>query len=111
MGYNYFPDDVFIKSLKDLLNFEDHSLVQFYHRNIAYFIVLYFFFIAFFILKKREKNLYKPMIILSSILLIQIFLGIFTLISNLNILLASAHQISSVLLIFSALNLYNSKIN
>ena len=111
MGYNYFPDDIFIKSFKDLINFEDHSLVQFYHRNMAYLIVIYFFLIAFFILKKREKNLYKPMIILSTILLIQILLGIFTLISNLNILLASAHQISSVLLIFSALNLYNSKIN
>ena len=33
-------------------------------------------------------------------------LGIYTLVSGLNIFLASAHQITSVLLVFSALNLY-----
>ena len=33
-------------------------------------------------------------------------LGIFTLVSGLNIFLASTHQITSVLLVFSALNLY-----
>ena len=36
----------------------------------------------------------------------QIFLGVLTLISGLNIYLASAHQITSVLLVFGALNLY-----
>ena len=39
-------------------------------------------------------------------ILVQIILGVFTLISGLNIFLASLHQITSVLLILSALNLY-----
>jgi cytochrome c oxidase assembly protein subunit 15 len=39
-------------------------------------------------------------------LFLQIILGIYTLISGLNMYIASAHQITSVLLIFSALNLY-----
>ena len=30
MGYNYFPDDVFIKSLKDLLNFWTTKINQNY---------------------------------------------------------------------------------
>ena len=44
--------------------------------------------------------------ILFLVLFIQAILGIFTLISGLNIYLASAHQITSVLLVLSALNLY-----
>ena len=56
--------------------------------------------------KKKLKDLYNPLKILLFILFIQICLGIFTLISGLNIYLASAHQITSVLLVFSALNLY-----
>ena len=40
------------------------------------------------------------------ILLLQITLGVLTLISGLNIYLASAHQISSVILVFTAINLY-----
>ena len=39
-------------------------------------------------------------------LLLQVVLGIFTLISGLNILIASIHQITEVLLVLSAINLY-----
>ena len=51
-------------------------------------------------------DLFLPTLILIFFLFLQVILGIFTLISGLNIYLASAHQITSVLLIFSALNLY-----
>ena len=50
--------------------------------------------------------LYKPLKILLFFLTLQIVLGIFTLISGLNIYLASLHQITSIFLVFSALNLY-----
>ena len=43
-------------------------------------------------------------------LLLQVLIGIFTLISNLNIFLASAHQIVGVILVLSTLNLYYSTI-
>jgi len=108
MGLNYIPDDLQIDNFFNLLNFENHSLVQFYHRNMAYLITLYIFLLGYFILKKKNRNLHLPLSILFSILLLQILLGVLTLISNLNILIASAHQISSVILVLSALNLYYS---
>ena len=103
MGDNYIPNDIF---KINLLEFNNHSLVQFYHRNLAYIIILYVLFLSAFIYKNKIANLYNPLKILLFILLLQISLGIFTLISGLNIYIASLHQITSVLLVFSALNLY-----
>ncbi len=106
MNEQYFPNDLSIYKLHDIFEFDNRSLVQFYHRNLAYFIFMYILFIGIYIYKKKLSNLYKQLKILIFFLLLQILLGIFTLISGLNIYLASAHQITSVLLIFSALNLY-----
>ena len=58
---------------------------------------------------KRQKRLialYKPLNIFLFFLIFQVILGILTLISGLNIYLASFHQITGVLLVLSALNLY-----
>ena len=109
MGKNFFPNDLTILTSKYIIDFNNHSLVQFYHRNLAYFTILYVSLMTLFIYKKKIIFLYKPLYILLIILFLQIFLGIYTLISGLNIYLASAHQITSVLLIFSALNLYYFK--
>ena len=106
MGNEYFPNDINVKKYYDLLDFDNHSLVQFYHRNLAYFILIYVLFLAIHIFKKKEKFLFKPLLILIFILITQVVLGIITLISGLNIYLASAHQIAGVFLIFSAINLY-----
>jgi cytochrome c oxidase assembly protein subunit 15 len=59
MGYNYFPDDSIIRNLNDLINFENHSLVQFYHRNLAYLVTIYVCFISYLVLKKKDKKLNK----------------------------------------------------
>ena len=106
MGENYFPNDISIKNFKNIFDFDNHSLVQFYHRNLAYIIFLNILFIIIFIYKRKIIKLYNPLKILIIVSLLQIILGIFTLISGLNIYLASAHQITSVLLVFSAINLY-----
>ena len=106
MGENYFPNDLNTNNYSNFLEFDNHSLVQFYHRNLAYLIISYVFFLSVFIYKIRIKKLYGPLVILVFFLILQIILGIITLISGLNIYLASAHQITSVLLVFSALNLY-----
>ncbi len=106
MGYTYFPNDLDYEKLVDLFNFNNHSLVQFYHRNLAYVITLYIFFLSLFIFRKKIKRLFKPTLIMLFFLFTQVFLGIYTLISGLNIYLASAHQITSVLLVFSSINLY-----
>ena len=107
MGHSYFPNDITFDNFNNIINFNDQSLVQFYHRNLAYFITIYILVLGFFIYKKNLNNLFKPLKIVIIFLLIQIILGILTLISALNIYLASSHQISSVLLVFSAINLYH----
>ena len=106
MGQSYFPTDFTIKGLNNFFEFNNHSLVQFYHRNLAYLISLYILFLGFFIFIKKLKKLIRPYFVMFIFIIFQIVLGILTLISDLNIYLASAHQISSVLLLFSALNLY-----
>ena len=106
MGQSYFPNDINITSIKNLFDFDNHSLIQFYHRNLAYLITIYILIFASYIYKKKIKNLYKPLFLILTFLLLQIALGIMTLVSGLNIYLASSHQISSVLLVFSAINLY-----
>ena len=106
MGYSYFPNDFTFEGLQSIINMSNHSLVQFYHRNLAYLITLYFFILSFYIYKTNLINLFTPLKIMFVFLLLQIILGVLTLVSGLNIYLASAHQISSVLLVFSAINLY-----
>tara|TARA_B100000242_G_scaffold6931_1_gene4465 strand:- start:903 stop:1928 length:1026 start_codon:yes stop_codon:yes gene_type:complete len=110
MGNSYLPNDIQNIDTKSLLNFENHSLVQFYHRNLAYFITFYILFLTYFIFNKKISKLYKPISLVLILLLIQIILGIFTLLSDLNIYLSSSHQITSVLLVFSVINLYYSYI-
>ena len=110
MGLNYFPNDLIITNLFNLLNFDNHSLVQFYHRNTAYLVALYILVLNYMILKKKKFRIFTPSILLIVIVILQVFLGILTLISNLNIYLASSHQILSVILILSALYLYYSMI-
>ena len=106
MGESYVPNDIIFKNISSFFDFNSHSLTQFYHRNIAYFIIFYVLILLFFIIKYKMRNLFKPILILFLLMLIQVILGVFTLISGLNLYLASAHQINSVLLVFSAINLY-----
>ena len=111
MNNAYFPNDININSLKDIFDFKNHGLIQFYHRNIAYLILFYILIIGFFIFRNNEHKLIKPFYFLSFFLALQVFLGIMTLISGLNIFLASAHQICSLLLMLSSINLYYNYIN
>ena len=106
MGDSFIPDDVKIYNFEIFSNLSNHSIVQFYHRNLAYFIIFYVLLLTVFIFKKKHKHLYQPSKILLIVLFLQAILGVLTLISGINLYLASAHQIISVLLVFSAINLY-----
>ena len=110
MGDSYVPNDTLFINFESYLDFNNRSLLQFYHRNLAYLIIFYLIILSISIYRNKIKHLFKSLKYLLSILVLQILLGIFTLLSGLNIFLASAHQISSVLLIFSALNLYFLKV-
>ena len=106
MGYTYLPNDLIFNNTNDVFDFNNHSLVQFYHRNLAYFITFYILALTFYIYNKRLTSLYSAMKLVIIFLILQVILGILTLLSSLNIYLASAHQITSVILVFSAINLY-----
>ena len=102
MGSSYFPDD---NSIGDLLNFEafnDPSLVQFIHRNLAYLIFVFYLLILFVVYKNNLQSLYKATKIIGFILIVQIVLGILTLLSSAQIIVSSLHQISSIFLVSSS---------
>ncbi len=106
MGDTFYPDDQYKDYLKNFYNLSDRSIVQFNHRNFAYLVIIYTLFLSIYIYWKKMFNLYKPLKVLIFFLTLQVILGIFTLVSGLNIYLASMHQITSVLLVLSALNMY-----
>ena len=103
MGSSYFPDDSVINDLFNLKVFDDQSLVQFIHRNLAYLIVIIYFYMLYFVLKNRNVNLRIPIFIIGISLLFQIFLGVLTILSGVKMLYASLHQINSILIILSTL--------
>ena len=114
MNHSYFPDD---SSIKDLFSFnalDTPSIVQFIHRNLAYFIILLFSFIATIIYRNKDFIYLRSSVLLVFIFLfLQIFLGILTVLSGAQIFLASMHQIGSIFLITASIILVfkNSKIN
>ncbi len=105
MNLSFFPNDINIENISLLSIFNTQSLVQFIHRILAYFISIYVLFIGirFYIINK--KPYIKSYMILLVALLLQITLGISTLVSGLNMYLASMHQIMSVILVFAVINL------
>ena len=110
MNQNYFPDDIsFNNNLFDLFN--QPSFVQFIHRNLAYLIVLYTLIILFFVLYKRRTDLYKSAFLLVSIIFVQAFLGILTLLSGVNIVFASMHQLSTIFLLLFSIYFYYKSLN
>ena len=111
MDQSYFPGDVSIKNIYDLFDFNNHGLLQFYHRNIAYIITIYILILSLIIFVNPKNDLLKPLCFLNFFLILQIFLGVIVLTSGLNMYLASAHQICGLLLTISVINLYYHYIN
>ncbi|MDA9753147.1 COX15/CtaA family protein [Candidatus Pelagibacter sp.] len=105
MGDSYFPNDNKFSNLFELSVFNDPSLVQFIHRNLAYFILITYLVLLYLVKKKKINVLYKPIYFLGFIILLQVILGIFTVLNNANIVIASFHQISSILLVSSSIYL------
>ena len=110
MGSNYFPDDNVIFNLFTLKAFEDPSLVQFIHRNLAYFILLFYLVMLLIIYKNKLTNLYTSVNIIGCLLFFQILLGILALLFGAQIYIASMHQICSIFLVSSSVYLlFNNK--
>ena len=105
MGSSYFPDDNLLINFFKLSTLNEPSLVQFIHRNLAYLISFLYLIIFLYIRFKKLIDFLKTIYLLGFLLFLQIFLGIFTLISGAQILLASMHQISSIFLVLSTVYL------
>ena len=103
MGNSFFPDDNEFINLFRISAFSDPSLVQFIHRNLAYFIGLFYLYIFLNVYKNKIKNLYKSVNVLGFLIILQIVLGILTLLYGAQITIASMHQISSIFLVSSCI--------
>ncbi len=103
MGSSIFPDDNNYGNLFKLSAFSDPSLVQFIHRKLAYLIGLVYLFLMYKIYKNKMKHQYKSINILGIFILLQIVLGILTLLYGAQIIIASMHQISSIFLVTSCI--------
>ena len=102
MGTSYFPDDNQFANIFKLTVFSDPSLVQFFHRNLAYIIFIYYLILVYKIYKDDFTRYFIPIMIIGLVLFIQIVLGILTLLYGAQIYLASMHQISSIFLVSSS---------
>ena len=103
MGNSYFPDDNDFVNLLKISAFSDPSLVQFMHRNLAYLIGIFYVLIFYKIYRNKMHELYKSINILGFFIILQIILGIFTIIYGAQIYIASMHQISSIFLVSSCI--------
>jgi len=103
MGSSYFPDDNEFINIFSFTAFNDPSLIQFFHRNLAYLIFIYYLLLVHKIYKKNLIKYFFPIKIIGLIVLVQIILGIFTLMYGAKIYLASMHQITSIFLVSSGI--------
>jgi len=113
MGNTYFPNDNDFRDLFKLSAFSDPSLVQFMHRNLAYLIMFIYFFIFFKIYKNKIYDLYKSINILGIFIILQIILGIYTVIYGAQLYIAAMHQLSSIFLVSSSIYFFyiNTRFN
>tara|TARA_Y100001960_G_C14488819_1_gene735636 strand:- start:221 stop:823 length:603 start_codon:yes stop_codon:yes gene_type:complete len=105
MGSSYFPDDNKVINIFKISAFSDPSLVQFMHRNLAYIILIFYFFLLIKIYNEKLIDLFLAIKTVGLFLIIQILLGILTLIYGAQIYLASVHQLSSIFLVSSSIYL------
>ena len=94
MNGNFFPSDV---SYLDLLNtqlFSNVSIIQFLHRFTAYLLLFFILILNYFFIKNKFNI--KNVILFDVAILLQVFLGIITLISGVEIKYASLHQLGSI---------------
>jgi cytochrome c oxidase assembly protein subunit 15 len=103
MGSSYFPDDSQFIEFLNVNVFDNPSIVQFIHRNLAYLILGIYIYILYFVIKDCNVVFKKPMFIIGFSLSLQVVLGILTLLSGVKIFYASLHQINSILIILSTL--------
>jgi len=101
MNGAFLPTDVIINDYLDFQLFYNSSIIQFFHRITAY-ALLFFIIILNYTILKNKLGFYN-IIIFDFAILLQIFLGIITLLSGAEIKYASLHQLGSIFVLSSYL--------
>ena len=110
MNGSFVPNDINYIDLFLLGSLDNPSVIQFYHRITAYLLIIFLFFLNYIAFK---TNLFsKAILILDIAILLQMILGILTLITGVKIAYASLHQLGSVFVLTSFLYIkYKNIIN
>ncbi len=103
MNGNFIPSDIEKNDLYNSEMFYNPSVIQFYHRLSAYVLIAFMMILNFKCYKNKIES--KPILILNLAILFQIILGIVTLITGVKIHYASLHQLGSVFVLISFLNI------
>jgi cytochrome c oxidase assembly protein subunit 15 len=112
MGDSFIPAGLYAMSPAWLSAFENITTIQFNHRMFAYFIAV--FLVVFSVVALRKKISNKVRIGIYSmlfLLLVQITLGISTLVFYVPVAIAAAHQIGAVALLTATLFVSHSLVN
>lgn len=105
-GY-IFPDDYFLEDfgLKNL--FENTVAINFNHRWLSTFTFVFILtVIIYMFISNKFKNYNTKILLIFFFAILQFFLGILTLLTNVKIYYASLHQINSMLLLSTILIMY-----
>ena len=101
MNGSFIPSDVNMKDYLSYQLFYNPSIVQFFHRITAYILLFFIIILNYQLIKKKINILY--ILLFDIAILLQIFLGIITLISGVEIKYASLHQLGSIFVLSSYL--------
>ena len=94
MNGSFFPGDVSYLDLLSTQLFYNVSIIQFLHRFTAYLLLFFILILNYFFIKNKSNI--KNLILFDVAILLQVFLGIVTLISGVEIKYASLHQLGSI---------------
>ena len=99
MNGSFFPNDVKFNDLISYQLFNNPSIVQFLHRLTAYLLLILIIILNYIYIKRKYD--FRNILLFDVSILLQIFLGIITLISGVEIKYASLHQLGSILVLSS----------
>ena len=101
MNGSFLPNDVGYNDVINTQLLNNPSIIQFLHRVTAYCLLFFIIILNFLIIKNNHGT--KNIILFDLAILIQIFLGIVTLLSGVEIKYASLHQLGSIFVLTSYL--------
>ena len=109
MNGNFIPDDIVKSDFYRHDSFNNPSIVQFYHRIMAYILIIFLITLNYFSYKKKITS--KSIVVFNIAILLQVVLGIITLLTGVKIYYASLHQLGSVLVLTSFISIYYKNVN